>query len=85
MEGASELTGDRLNYFNDFMANYGASFRTFKHGAIHGVLVGLFFVLPISAIQAIFERKSVKYLAINAGYWIVSIALMGGVVCQWAF
>ena len=85
MEGTSDLTGDRLAYFNDFMSNHGNSFRTFKHGVIHGVLVGVFFILPILAIQAIFERKPIKYVVINAGYWIVSIALIGGVVCQWGF
>jgi hypothetical protein len=40
--------------------------------------------LPILAIQAMFERKTIKYVAINAGYWIITIALMGGIVCQWA-
>jgi hypothetical protein len=30
-----------------------------------------------------FEKKSVKYVAINAGYWIVTLAIMGGIICQW--
>ena len=81
--GSTELQGDVLVYFEDFMAKYGDNYRTFKHGALHGVMSGLFFVLPILAIIAMFERKSAKYVAINAGYWVVTLAIMGGVICQW--
>ena len=81
--GATELSGDALTYFNDFMAKYGTNYRTFKHGALHGTLSGIFFILPVLATQAMFERKTVKYIAINAGYWIVTLALMGGIICQW--
>ena len=38
---------------------------------------------PILAINAMFERKTVKYIAINTGYWVVTLALMGGILCQW--
>lgn len=82
--GAMELQGDALTYFQDFMATYGDRYRTFKHGVLHGALVGGFIGLPIMAINAMFERKSFKYVVINAGYWIVTLALMGGILCQWA-
>lgn len=65
------------------MANYGENYRTFKHGALHGAMTGIFIALPILATQAMFERKSLKYVLINAGYWIITLALMGGIVCQW--
>jgi hypothetical protein len=67
--------------YTNFMAKFGNNFRTFKHGALHGTLIALFFVMPIMAINAMFERKGFKYIAINTGYWIVSLALMGGLVC----
>lgn len=82
--GATELQGDAAVYFQDFMAKYGNNYRTFKHGVLHGVLTGLFLVMPILATQAMFERKSVKYILINVGYWTVSLGLMGGIICQWA-
>lgn len=63
------------------MEKYGTNFRTFKHGVFHGVLLGLFIGLPIIGINALFERKGFKYIAINVGYFIVSIALMGGLLC----
>lgn len=66
-----------------FMEKFGSNFRTFKHGAFHGALLGMVAGLPIMGINALFERKSFKYIAINSGYWIVSMALMGGVLCAW--
>jgi hypothetical protein len=68
----------------NFMRDYGHNYRTFKHGAFHGVLFSIFFVFPLIATNSLFERKSWKYIFINAGYWLVTIALMGGVVCQFA-
>ena len=58
-------------------------FMTFKHGALHGAMVGLFFVLPVFATNALFEMKSAKYVMINSGYWIVTMALMGGIINAW--
>ena len=45
--------------------------------------LGMFVVLPVLSIIAMFEKKSVKYVAINAGYWVVTLAIMGGIICQW--
>jgi hypothetical protein len=66
-----------------FMSDYGADFRTFKHGALHGFMSGLFFALPVIAINGLFEHKSWKYIFIHAGYWIVSLTIMGAIVCGW--
>lgn len=70
--------------FADLMAKYGGLFRTFKHGAFHGVLTALLFVTPIIGINAMFERRGFKYIMVHAGFWIISLALMGGLVCQFA-
>ena len=80
---AEGVAGEATTYFKDFMSTYGDRFRTFKHGALHGSVLGMFVVLPILSIIAMFERKSVKYVAINAGYWIVTLAIMAGIICQW--
>jgi hypothetical protein len=65
----------------DFMSKYGTNFRTFRHGLFHGILLGFVAALPIIGINALFERKGFKYIAINAGFFIVSFGLMGGVIC----
>jgi hypothetical protein len=67
-----------------FMELFGTSYRTFKHGAFHGTLAGIMLALPIVGINALFERKSFKYIAINAGYFTVAFALMGGILCAFA-
>ncbi len=83
--GESALSGNDLAYFQEFMATYGDRFRTFGHGALHGTMVGLLIGFPIMGINAMFERKSFKYVLINVGYWTVTLALMGGILGQSAF
>lgn len=66
------------------MELYKNSYHSFHHGVIHGVIVGLFFVLPLLAGGALFERRGWKYILINGGYWIVALAVMGGIVCRFS-
>ncbi|MFD2724754.1 DUF1761 domain-containing protein [Hyunsoonleella rubra] len=72
-----------LPSFNAFMADYGAAHRTFGHGALHGFFAGIFIALPILGTNALFERKSAKYIFINSGYWMVTLAVMGAIICGW--
>jgi hypothetical protein len=66
---------------NDFMDKYGNNFRTFKHGVFHGVITTFTVALPIIGINALFERRSFKYVALHFGYWVITLGLMGGVIC----
>ncbi|CAN5528020.1 hypothetical protein BH11BAC2_BH11BAC2_00950 [soil metagenome] len=68
----------------NFIDKYGRNYRTFKHGAFHGTFAGIALILPIIATNAIYERRSVKYIFVVSGFWIISFALMGGILCQWA-
>ncbi len=67
--------------YKAIMDQYGNSYRTLKHGAFHGIIAGIFIAMPLVAINALFERKNFKYIAVNSGYWIISFMLMGAVVC----
>lgn len=69
--------------YGAFMADYGTAYRTFKHGALHGFMTGLFLALPLVGINSLFERKSWKYILINGGYFIVCFTIMGGIICAW--
>jgi len=71
-------------WLSDFMGQYGSNFRTFKHGAFHGLLGAVFVILPTLAVNALYELKGFKYILINFGYWAVSMVLMGGVICAYA-
>lgn len=77
-----DLTNVKPSY-TAFMADYGDAYRTFKHGALHGFIAGLFLALPIIGTNALFERKSFKYTFVSGGFWIVSLMLMGGIICAW--
>lgn len=80
----TDPTSEAGLYYKNFMDTYGNNFRTFKHGSFHGFLFGLLFLLPVIATGALFERKGGKYIWINGGYWIVTLTLMGGVICAFA-
>ncbi len=82
--GINDAGSEINNFYADFMVKFGTNFRTFKHGALHGTVGGFFIALPILATTALFERKGFNYIAINFGYWVITMALMGGVICQFA-
>ena len=69
--------------FTAFMADYGTAYRTFKHGALHGFLAGLFFALPVVGTSALYERRSWKYTLVVGGFWVVCCMIMGGILCAW--
>jgi hypothetical protein len=81
--GINDPNSEVARYMKTFMDTYGDRFRTFKHGAFHGGLTTIFFVLPMIAIPAMFERRSAKYILIHAGYWFISLCIMGGIICAW--
>jgi hypothetical protein len=72
--------------FKDVMSTstLATDFRTFKHGAFHGIIATIGLVLPIIGINALFERRGFKYIALHVGYWLVCLILMGGFICQFA-
>lgn len=84
MIGGPPMVESAKPSFTAFMADYGTAFRTFKHGSLHGFMAGLFFALPIIGINGLFERKSWKYIFVHAGFWMLTLALMGGIICGFA-
>jgi len=59
--GALSLVGGdsskALPSYAAFMADYGGAFRTYKHGAIHGIMAGIFVALPIIGTNALFAEE----------------------------
>lgn len=55
-------------------------FDTFKHGAAHGVVISLFFVIPIFISKGLFEMRPVMNMVYNGLYWLITLALMGGIL-----
>jgi len=65
----------------NYMKAYGETYRTFKHGVLHGFITGLFFVLPMIGTNSLYEKRSFKYVLVSGGYWIVCCMIMGGIIC----
>lgn len=84
MPGFDDPTTPLGKAVSDLYEMVKGNFRTFKHGALHGTIAAITFALPVLGINALFERRSAKYIFIHAGYWIVALALMGGVICQFS-
>jgi hypothetical protein len=73
------------NAFKDFefiMAAYKSNFRSFGHGAFHGLLNSICIILPIIGINGMFEGKSWKYIMTTWGYWTLNGIIMGAIICQ---
>lgn len=68
--------------FNELMTQYGNSHRSFGHGFLHGGFLTVFLILPIIAVNAMFERRGWKYIWIHTGYWFITLGLMGGLLCS---
>lgn len=52
----------------------------FQHFAFHGAQLGGVVVMPIVVIISLFEQLDFKTIAINVGYWIVTLAAMGAIM-----
>ena len=83
MVGGFNKVAEAKPSFAAFMADYGTAFRTAKHGAFHGLFTGIWFAFPMIAINGLFERRSLKYIFIHSGYWMVSLTIIGAIVCGW--
>jgi hypothetical protein len=66
--------------FNNSGINQEGDFDTFLHGAWHGTFMAITVVSPVIVINGFFGRKPWKNMLINIFYWIITLALMGGIV-----
>ena len=56
---------------------------TFVWGMTAGALAGIGWVAAAMGINYLYEGKSLKLFLINAGYLVVSLILMGGIIGAW--
>jgi len=67
--GANSATvgvqGVDSSVLKNYMDAYGSTYRTFKHGALHGFMAGLFFALPVIGVGSLYERRSWKYVLVR--------------------
>ena len=68
--------------FNELMTNYGDRHRSFGHGVVHGAFTTVLLIFPIIATVSLFERRGWKYIFLHSGYWLITLMLIGGVLCH---
>jgi hypothetical protein len=56
------------------------AYDSFRHGAFHGTAIGLMVAMPVMVTNALYEQRSLRYMLYNIGFWVVSLALMGGIL-----
>ncbi len=69
-------------YIVDFFDRFGDKHRTWSHGAVHGGFLATFVALPLIAINALFERRGYKYILVHWGYWLITMTIMGAILCD---
>ena len=57
--------------------------QTFLRGIMVGAALGVGFVVPIFGLEYIFEVRTWGLLAVNAGFWVAGMMLMGAIVGAW--
>lgn len=68
-----------------FVASIGAGhieevLPPWQHFGYHGAQLGIIVVLPILVIISLFEQVDFKTIAINTGYWVVTLGVMGMII-----
>ena len=56
---------------------------TFGHGVVHGVVISLLVLLPVLGTMSIFEKRGWNWVFNNLGYWVITLAVMGGILSAW--
>jgi len=67
-------------FLEDFRAKFGDRHRSLGHGMLHGTEIGLFTGLALIGTTAMIEGQSMKRAWVHIGFWVVSCALIGGVL-----
>ena len=66
--------------FNNSGINQEGDFDTFQHGAWHGTFIAITVVSPVIISIGYFLRISWRKILILILYWIITLALMGGIL-----
>lgn len=59
-------------------------FSPSQQGAFYGFLAGFGWLFFGVVVVGLFELRSVRYIAINGGYWVITMTTMGGILGGWS-
>ena len=57
--------------------------ETFGWGAFIGALLWIGFIAAPALPQGIYENRPFKLFAINTGYWLIGLIVVGGILAVW--
>jgi hypothetical protein len=66
-----------------FIGHYGAD--GLVNGAVIGFMAWLGFVATLMVTSIFYEKKPIELIAINAGYQLVGIVVMGAIIGWWGY
>ena len=84
------LLGMTASFFGDFVISFvlaniivWAQIATFARGTVIGVLMWIGFIAAPNLPQGLYENRPFKLFAINSGYWLLGLAIVGGILAIW--
>lgn len=84
------LLGMTASFFGDFVISFvlaniivWAQIATFARGTVIGVLMWIGFIAAPNLPQGLYEKRPFKLFAINSGYWLLGLAIVGGILAIW--
>ena len=84
------LLGMTASFFGDLVISFvlanilvWANIAGFAKGSVMGVLMWIGFIAAPNLPQGLYERRPFKLFAINSGYWLVGLFIVGGILASW--
>lgn len=69
-----------LLVFNNTGINQEGDFDNFLHGVWHGIFIAITVIIPVIVVNGFYGKHSWKKIIIQIPYWIITLALMGGIL-----
>lgn len=64
--------------------HHGEDDRNALHGAFHAIMNCFYYGLPVLITNSLYERRSLKGILINSGYWVACFAAIGAILYAFA-
>jgi hypothetical protein len=84
------LLGMTASFFGDLVMSFilaniisWAHIGGFARGSVMGVLMWMGFIAAPNLPQGLYERRPFNLFAINSGYWLLGLVIVGGILATW--
>ena len=84
------ILGMTASFFGDLVMSFilaniisWAHIAGFARGSVMGVLIWMGFIAAPDLPQGLYEKRPFNLFAINSGYWLVGLFIVGGILATW--